>query len=201
MLLLLPLSAAARAPVVLILGDSLSAGYGISTDEGWVALLQARIASEVLPHEVINASVSGETTAGGLARLPRLLESHQPAVLVIELGANDGLRGVPLSVFRENLEALIRGGRDAGARILLLGVRLPPNYGAAYTEGFQAVYAEVAEGLGVALVPAFLKGIAEDWALMQSDGLHPKSQAQGLILDNVWPALRPLLEAAGKAAG
>lgn len=193
------MTAAARTPVVLVLGDSLSAGYGISTDEGWVALLQARIGLEALPHQVVNASVSGDTTTGGLTRLPQLLKAHQPSVLVIELGANDGLRGLPLDSFRGNLEALIRLGRDAGARILLLGVRLPPNYGAAYTEGFQAVYAEVADRLEVPLVPTFLKGIADDWALMQSDGLHPKSEAQALILDNVWPALLPLLEATAAA--
>lgn len=201
LLVLLPLIAVARPPVVLVLGDSLSAGYGISTDDGWVRLLQERIDREGLPHQVVNASISGETSSGGLTRLPPLMKEHRPAVLVIELGANDGLRGIPFRVLRKNLEAIIRTGRDGGSKVLLLGVRLPPNYGAVYTQAFQGVFAQVAEETGVALVPTFLAGIAEHRELMQSDGLHPKAEAQGRILDNVWPALAPLLEASAGAGG
>ncbi|MBK1653645.1 arylesterase [Allochromatium vinosum] len=192
--LCLPLgAAAAEAPVVLVLGDSLSAGYGIDTERGWVAQLAARIERAGLPHRVVNASLSGETTVGGLTRLPALVERHRPAVLVIELGANDGLRGWDFAVMRENLTRLVVQGREAGARVLLIGVRLPPNYGASYTDGFQAVFMEVAAEQGVPLVPTLLKGVAEDWSLMQADGLHPTAEAQERILDNVWPTLQPVL--------
>ena len=189
----LPMSVFAQAPVVLILGDSLSAAYGIATEQGWVARLAERIAQAGLPHQVVNASVSGETTAGGLTRLGTLLDRHRPAVLVVELGANDGLRGLGLDVMRGNLARLVAQGRERGARVLLIGVRLPPNYGASYTDGFQAVFREVAAEQGVPLVPALLKDVAEDWSLMQPDGLHPTAEAQGRILDNVWPTLEPLL--------
>jgi acyl-CoA thioesterase I len=188
-----PLEAFAQAPVVLVLGDSLSAGYGIDTEQGWVTRLAERIERSELPHQVVNASVSGETTAGGLTRLPALLERHRPAVLVIELGANDGLRGWGFAVMRENLTQLVVQGRESGARVLLIGVRLPPNYGASYTDGFQAVFMEVAAEQGVPLVPALLKDVAEDWSLMQPDGLHPTAEAQDRLLDNVWPTLKPLL--------
>ena len=183
----------AQAPVVLVLGDSLSAGYGLDTEQGWVARLGARIDRAGLPQRVVNASVSGETTAGGLTRLPSLLDRHRPTVLVIELGANDGLRGWDFAVIREQLTRLVTGGREAGARVLLIGVRLPPNYGASYSDGFQAVFGEVAAAQGVPLVPDLLKDVAEDWSLMQADGLHPTAEAQERILDNVWPALEPLL--------
>ncbi|WP_213381301.1 arylesterase [Allochromatium tepidum] len=183
----------AEAPVVLVLGDSLSAGYGIDTERGWVARLAERIERNGLPHRVVNAAVSGETTAGGLTRLPALLDRHRPAVLVIALGANDGLRGWGFDVIRENLTRLVVQGREAGARVLLIGVRLPPNYGVSYTDGFQAVFMEVAAEQGVPLVPALLKGVAEDWGLMQADGLHPTAEAQERLLDNVWPTLEPLL--------
>lgn len=180
---------------MLVLGDSLSASYGLASDEGWVALLAGRITGEGLPHQVVNASVSGDTTTGGLTRLPPLLERHRPAVLVIELGANDGLRGLGFDVIRENLARLVTQGRDVGARVLLIGVRLPPNYGASYTRGFQAMFQEVGAAQGVPLVPALLKDVAENWELMQPDGLHPTAEAQGRILDNVWPTLEPLLRA------
>lgn len=195
LLVLLPFAVVAQPPVVLVLGDSLSAGYGLSTEAGWVSLLARRIQREGRPHQVVNASVSGETTAGGLTRLPALLEEHRPSVLVIELGANDGLRGLPFGVMRENLGGLIRLGRDSGASVLLIGVRLPPNYGVAYTEGFQAVFREVSTQEGVPLVPALLKNVAEHWDLMQSDGLHPTAAAQDRLLDTVWPTLEPLLAA------
>jgi acyl-CoA thioesterase I len=183
----------AEAPVVLVLGDSLSAGYGIDTEQGWVLRLAERIERNGLPHRVVNAAVSGETTAGGLTRLPALLDRHRPAVLVIQLGANDGLRGWGFDVMRENLTRLVVQGREAGARVLLIGVRLPPNYGASYTDGFQAVFMEVAAEQGVPLVPDLLKDVAEDWSLMQPDGLHPTAEAQERILDTVWLSLEPLL--------
>jgi acyl-CoA thioesterase I len=197
-MLSLPLCAIANPPVVLVLGDSLSAGYGLATDEGWVSLLAARVKDAGLPHQVVNASVSGDTTAGGLTRATALIEQHRPAVLVIELGANDGLRGFGFGVMRDNLAGIIRLGRDSGSRILLVGVRLPPNYGASYTQGFQAVFQAVGEAQGVPVVPDLLKDVGEHWELMQPDGLHPTAEAQGRILDNLWPALEALLtETAG----
>jgi acyl-CoA thioesterase I len=183
----------ADPPVILVLGDSLSASYGLDRDSGWVSLLEERLRDLALPQRVVNASVSGDTTSGGLTRLDRLLEQNRPTLLVIELGANDGLRGLGFDVIRNNLVEMIRRGRTAGSQILLTGIRLPPNYGAAYTEGFQAVFREVAEAEGVPLVPDLLAGVAEDWSLMQADGLHPTAEAQPRILENVWPVLEPLL--------
>jgi acyl-CoA thioesterase-1 len=180
-------------PVILVLGDSLSASYGLDRESGWVSLLEERLRDLALPQRVVNASVSGDTTSGGLTRLGTLLEQNRPTLLVIELGANDGLRGLGFDVIRNNLVEMIRRGRTAGSQILLAGIRLPPNYGAAYTEGFQAVFREVAESEGIPLVPDLLAGVAEDWSLMQSDGLHPTAEAQPRILENVWPVLEPLL--------
>jgi acyl-CoA thioesterase-1 len=192
--LLLPTAVlAGDRPVILVLGDSLSAGYGLPAESGWVWLLEERIAERGYPHRVVNASVSGDTTAGGLSRLPLLLARHQPAVLVIELGANDGLRGLALEEIETNLSRLVQLGRKAGARVLLVGTRLPPNYGAAYAGRFQGVYAAVSEREHVALVPRLLAGVGEDWSLMQPDGLHPTAQAQPRLLDNVWPALESLI--------
>ena len=191
-------SAAATAgsgPTVLVLGDSLSAAYGIAQDRGWVALLQQRLAERGLPHRLVNASVSGETTRGGLTRLPRLLEEHRPGLVVIELGANDGLRGISDRVLADNLRGLVEAATKSGARVLLLGVRLPPNYGAAFNSRFDRVFDEVARETQTSLVPFFLKGVAEDRALMLPDGLHPAAEAQPVLLENVWPALEPLLEA------
>jgi acyl-CoA thioesterase-1 len=181
------------APAILILGDSLSAAYGIDIDEGWVRLLEERLKKRGLNVRVVNASISGETTAGGLGRLPALLVQHRPAVLVIQLGANDGLRGLSLDALRGNLVGLVQLGRKSGSRILLVGIQLPPNYGAAFNDGFQAVFRSVAASQQVPLVPSLLTGVAEDWSLMQADGLHPTAQAQPRILDNVWPELSPLL--------
>jgi len=192
--LLLPVvSHAARMPVVLVLGDSLSAGFGLSRAQGWVSLLAERTKALGLPHRVVNASVSGDTTAGGLTRLPPLLERHSPAVLVIELGANDGLRGLRFDEIETNLAQMVGLGRASGARVLLVGVRLPPNYGASYTERFQAIFREVAEREGVPLVPHLLKDVGEHWDLVQADGLHPTAEAQPLLLENVWKGLDPLL--------
>ena len=180
---------------MLILGDSLSAAYGIPEDRGWVALLQRRLLETGHPHRVVNASVSGETSVGGLNRLPRLLAEHAPALVVLELGANDGLRGFAPQVLGDNLRAMVAASREAGAQVLLLGVRLPPNYGGAFNARFERVYATVADETGTPLVPFFLEGVAEDRALMLPDGLHPAAEAQPRLLDNVWPALAPLLDA------
>jgi acyl-CoA thioesterase I len=192
--LLLP--AATRAedvPVILVLGDSLSAGYGLPRKSGWVRLLEQRIGDRGYPHRVVNASVSGDTTAGGLSRLPPLLERRAPDVLIVELGANDGLRGISLAEIDANLTRLVQMGKDSGARVLVVGNRLPPNYGAAYTDRFQALFKAVAEREQVAWVPRLLAGVADDWALMQADGLHPNADAQPRMLDNVWPGLDPLI--------
>ena len=182
-------------PVILVLGDSLSASYGLDRESGWVSLLEERLRERGMVYRVVNASVSGDTTAGGLTRLGALLDDHAPALVVIELGANDGLRGLGFEVIRNNLMTLVERSRAAGSRVIVAGLRLPPNYGAAYTDGFQAVFREVAETESVPLVPDLLAGVAENWDLMQADGLHPTAEAQPRILDNVWPILEPLLEA------
>ena len=187
-------AAAADKPVILVLGDSLSAGYGIPVDQGWVARLQRRLDAEGYGYAVVNASVSGETTVGALERLPRALERHKPALVIIELGGNDGLRGLPVTELRANLEALVSGSREAGARVLLAAVRMPPNYGPQYTEKFYAVYEGVAKDLRVPWVPFFLEGIALREDLFQDDGIHPDLEAQPILLDNVWPVLKPLLK-------
>lgn len=183
----------AGPPTILVLGDSLSAAYGLRTEEGWVALLERRLVQAGLDYRVVNASISGDTTGGGLTRLPQALERHRPHLVVIELGANDGLRGLPFREIEANLTALIGLARAAGAQVLLVGVRLPPNYGAAYTEGFQASLRKVAEAEAVPLAPDLLAGVAEDRQLMQADGLHPKAEAQSMLLANVWPEIEPLL--------
>lgn len=179
--------------MILVLGDSLSASYGLAREQGWVSLLRERLAAAGLPHQVVNASVSGETTAGGVTRLPALLERESPVVVIIQLGANDGLRGQSLELLRGNLHKLVDRAQGAGSRVLLIGNRLPPNYGAVYTEGFQDVFEAVAEAQQVPLVPFLLEGVAERWELIQPDGLHPKAAAQPQLLDNVWTKLGPLL--------
>ncbi|MCP5314621.1 MAG: arylesterase [Chromatiaceae bacterium] len=189
------LSAAASAtPKIVVLGDSLSSAYGIEQRQGWVALLQQRLQAEGHGHEVVNASITGDTTRGGLTRLPATLERERPAVLIIELGGNDGLRGLGLEQTRDNLQEMIAMGRSAGARLLLLGVRLPQNYGRDYGEKFHRIYLDLAGQHGVALVPFFLAGVAETRAMMQPDGIHPGAEAQPRILDNIWPQLVPLLQ-------
>lgn len=176
-----------------MLGDSLSAAYNMDVQQGWVALLQQRLKQRDLPYHVVNASISGDTTAGGLARLPRLLAEHRPQVVIVELGGNDGLRGLPPEETRRNLSAIVARARAAGAKVLLLGVELPPNYGTRFNERFRRVYREVAAEHGVPLVPFVLEGVATDPALMQPDGIHPNAAAQPRILENVWPLLAPLL--------
>jgi acyl-CoA thioesterase-1 len=187
-------SVASRTPVILVLGDSLSAAYGIALNQGWVSLLQSRLQQQGYPHRVVNASISGDTSAGGLTRLPAALESHQPSILILELGANDGLRAQPVSRLRENLDAMISLGEDAGAQTLLIGVLIPPNYGLVYTNRFREVYPQLATKHGINLVPFLLEGVATDPGLMQADGLHPTAAAQPGLLDNVWPKLEPLLD-------
>ncbi len=186
--------ALAEKPVILVLGDSLSAGYGISTSSGWVALLQRRLEQQGYPQRVVNASISGDTTSGGLARLPQALAQHQPQLVILELGANDGLRGLSLEEMRRNLVTIIDKSREQGATLLLVGVRLPPNYGALYVKKFHDVYRQLAQKHKVAFVPYLLAGVGGRADLIQADGLHPRAKAQGLILDSIWPHLLPILK-------
>jgi acyl-CoA thioesterase-1 len=178
---------------LLVFGDSLSAGYGIDASAGWVSLLDKRLRAEGYGYRVVNASVSGETTTGGLGRLPRALATHRPALIILELGANDGLRGLPLETSRANLEQMLQACRVAGVRVLLLGMKMPPNYGPKYTTGFEHLFSDLARTYRVPLVPFFLDGVALNPALIQADGLHPTAAAQPLLLKNVWPRLAPLL--------
>ena len=188
------------APVILVFGDSLSAGLGIHVEQGWVSLLASKISQLGYGFKVINASVSGETTAGGLGRLPHALDVQQPRILILELGANDGLRSLPLANTRDNLDKMITLARARGVTVLLLGMRMPPNYGERYTSGFQDMYTGLAQAHKLTLVPFLLDRVALNPALMQADGMHPNAQGQPLLLDNVWPKLEPLLRAAGSPA-
>lgn len=181
------------AKTLLVFGDSLSAGYGLRPESAWPSLLQARLAEKGLDYSVANLSISGETTAGGLSRLPAALRRHRPAAVILALGANDGLRGLPLAQMRANLDAMIAAAQAAGSRVLLVGMRLPPNYGP-YAGQFHASFAEVAKQRKVPEVDFLLAGIAEQPALFQPDGLHPTAEAQPHLLDNVWPQLVPLLK-------
>lgn len=176
----------------MVIGDSLSAGYGITPQKGWVSLLSDKLAKQG-QYKLINLSTSGDTTSNGLAKLPKALGQYKPDILIIELGANDGLRGLAISQMTSNLETMVKKGNEAGARILLLATDLPPNYGPEYLKQFNNVYKELAKRYQVALVPMFLKGIAGNDQLMQNDGLHPNEKAQPLILNNIWPTLNPLL--------
>jgi len=186
-------AAAHTARTILVFGDSISAGYGIRVEIGWVALLQAKLDRQGYGYRVINASVSGETTAGGLDRLPRALALHRPRIVILELGGNDGLRALPIAEMRANLGRMARLARAARAAVLLLGMRLPPNYGPEYTAQFHRAFVDLARRQRLAFVPFLLRGIALQPALMQADGLHPNERGQPLLLANVWPALRPLL--------
>jgi len=190
----MPPAAHSATPSILVIGDSIAAGYGIDPASGWVALLGRRLADHDRPYIMVNASISGDTTAGGLRRLPDLLATHRPEIVLIELGGNDGLRGLPLTTFRANLEEMVRLAQGTARAVVLVGVRMPPNYGPRYAEGFATVYREVAEASGAALVPALLASIGERPELMQNDGIHPRTVAQPLIVDNVWPTLVPLLD-------
>ncbi|WP_374479552.1 arylesterase [Zoogloea sp.] len=181
------------ASKILVWGDSLSAGYGLRPQEAWPVLLGQKIGTAKLPYEVVNGSISGETTAGGLSRLPAALQAHKPAIVIIELGANDGLRGLPVKAMSANLQGMIDASRQAGAKILLIGMRMPPNYGPAYTAAFEGTYRELAKANQTRLVPFLMQGFADRPDHFQQDGIHPIAAAQPLIADTVWQELRPLL--------
>ena len=190
-----------KPPVLLVVGDSLSAEYGIPRGSGWVALLEGRLADQRLAWRVVNASVSGDTTAGGRSRLPALLQREKPSIVIVELGGNDALRGLPLSATRDNLTAMVRAAKAAGARVLIAGMQVPPNYGRQYGQDFAALFAEVARAERTALVPFLLAGVADAAdaeAMFQPDRIHPVAAAHPRILDNVWPTLRPMLGAASR---
>jgi acyl-CoA thioesterase-1 len=191
---LLGLAPAALAKTVLVFGDSLAAAYGIAQSRGWVALLEERLKRERPEYRVVNASISGETTSGGLSRFPRVLAEHKPAVVILELGANDGLRGLPVAEMKKNLGAMASRAQAAGAKVLLVGMRLPPNYGPEYTAAFEAAFAEVAKQHRAALVPFLYEGFAEDLDHFQPDRIHPNERAQPRMAENVWKALLPLLK-------
>lgn len=184
---------AAPARTVLVLGDSLSAAHNIATEQGWVHLLEVRLGKMVPPWVVVNASISGETSLSGRNRLPALLATYRPGVVVIELGANDGLRGLSLNQLRDNLAAMVSAAQATHAKVLLLGIELPVNYGPQYRDGLRAVYADLARQKHVALLPFLLDGVALDPALMQADGLHPTAAGEPKVLENVWRELQPLL--------
>jgi acyl-CoA thioesterase-1 len=181
------------SPTILVLGDSVSAGYGLASNEGWVALLQSRLQTQGYGYRVVNASVSGETTTGGLARLPRALSVHRPQIVIVELGGNDGLRALPLETSRRNLERIIETSRASGARVLLLGMKIPPNYGPRYSQGFEQLFRDLARRYRLPFEPFFLEKIALAPGMMQADGLHPTAKAQPVMLDTVWPVLKPML--------
>ena len=180
--------------MILIIGDSLSAGYGMTLDASWPRLLQQRLDDNGHSYRVFNSSISGDTTQGGLARFPRLLGKHQPDIVIIELGANDGLRGIDVDVTRKNFIQMIESSLSIGATVILAGMRLPPNYGQVYTEKFHMLYVELAEQYGLLLVPFLMEGVALDPQLLQDDGIHPNAQAQPALLDNVWRVLEPALD-------
>jgi acyl-CoA thioesterase-1 len=189
---LMPMTALAKS--IVVLGDSISAGYGIEVKQGWVALLQNKLAQANSSYEVVNASISGDTTAGGLARIDKILATHKPDVVLVELGANDGLRGLQPRLAKDNLAEIARRARKAGAKVLLLSMRIPPNYGKRYTEMFYDVYPQLSKELGVAYMPFILEDVALVKELMQPDGLHPNAKAQPMIADKVWEHLQPLLK-------
>jgi acyl-CoA thioesterase I len=194
-------AARAETPTILVFGDSISAGYGLPrVEQGWVALLQAKLLKQGYGYEVINASVSGETTAGGLARLPRALSLHHPSIVILELGGNDGLRALPIAPMFANLTRMAELSSAAGAKVVLVGIRIPPNYGPQYTEQFSQVYAQIAHDEHLVWVPFLLEGVALTPALMQEDGIHPNGAGQPRLLENVWPVLAPLLKPPAHAA-
>jgi acyl-CoA thioesterase-1 len=186
-------SAATTEPVILIVGDSLSAGYGIDIKQGWVTLLEQRLKTQGYGYRVVNASVSGETSAGARGRLQKLLELHRPSIMILEIGANDGLRGLPIVQTKDNLANMVMQAKTAGVRVLVAGMQMPPNYGAKYTQEFAAVFSDVTHEYKQTLIPFFLDGVALDMQLVQADGLHPTAAAQPRLLDNVWRPLQPLL--------
>ena len=194
---LAPAHAQGTQPKILVVGDSLSAEYGLVRGSGWVALLEQRLAREKLAWQVVNASISGDTTSGGRSRLPALLKAHRPQVVILELGGNDALRGLPLAMTQANLTDMTRAAKAAGAQVLIAGMAVPPNYGRAYGEGFTALFGTVARAERVALLPFLLAGVADGPdadAMFQADRIHPKAEAHPRMLANVWPVLRPLLK-------
>jgi acyl-CoA thioesterase-1 len=184
----------AESPKIMIYGDSLSAAYGIPQQQGWVSLLQKKLASEHYQYEVINASISGETTSSGVSRIHNALKQVKPSIVIIELGANDGLRGLPIQAMTTNLEAIIQQSKESGAKILLVGMRIPPNYGPQYTKLFSQSYVKLSQVHEIPLVPFMLENIAAKANLIQDDGLHPNAVAQPMVLDNIWPHLKKLLK-------
>jgi len=199
-LMMLWMPAASAAPAILVYGDSLSAAYGIAKDQGWAVLLQKKLAAEGYAHQVANASISGETTSGGRSRIATTLKQQQPSIVILALGANDGLRGLPVKDMQANLAAIIEACRERRAKVLLVGMRIPPNYGPRYTEAFAAAYPGLSRQFKLPLVPFLLDGVGGDRALTQEDGLHPTAAAQPRLLDNLWPALKPLLGPPGKVS-
>jgi len=186
---------ASDSPTVLIFGDSLSAGYGIDVDQSWAALLQQRLEEQGYEHRVVNASISGETTEGGAARIDSAIGTFSPDLIILELGGNDGLRGFPPARIKGNLEVIARRARDSGAGVVLLGIRIPTNYGARYTRAFEAVYPEVATELGIKWIEFFMDGVALNDELLQEDRIHPNAEAQAILLDNAWPIIHDTLDA------
>jgi acyl-CoA thioesterase I len=186
-------AAYSASKTILVLGDSLSAEYGLVRGTGWVPLLVDRLKTEKIDANVINASISGETTSGGKSRLPQLLAKHRPEVIIIELGANDGLRGLSIAATEQNLRSMIKASKDAGARVLLVGMQIPPNYGVDYTRRFAGMYPKLSKELKLALVPFLMENFAQQPAMFQADRIHPAPEAQPIMLNNVWPHLKPLL--------
>lgn len=193
-MLLAAASANAGLPTVLVFGDSLSAGYGMEVDQSWPALLQARLEDQGYEHKVVNASISGETSEGGAQRINHAVERYAPAIVVIELGGNDGLRGFPPNLLKRNLQTMIDTSRDAGAQVVLLGIRIPTNYGPRYTRSFEKVYRDLASAYSLPWVEFFMAGVALDDSMMQDDGIHPNADAQEILLDNAWPAIVDALQ-------
>jgi acyl-CoA thioesterase-1 len=195
MLLMASAASAAGTPTILIFGDSLSAGFGLDVDQSWGALLQQRLEEQGYEHRVVNASISGETTEGGVTQIASAIDAFSPGLIILELGGNDGLRGFPPARIKNNLMAIATRARDSGAEVVLLGIRIPTNYGARYTEAFEAVYEEVANELGIRWIEFFMEGVALNDELLQEDRIHPNEQAQPILLDNAWPIIRATLGA------
>lgn len=183
-----------NAETILVFGDSLSSAYGLNQQQGWVTLLQEKLHQSQYPHQVINASISGETTAGGVQRIAQTLKQHQPSIVILALGANDGLRGLPITEMQKNLESILNQTQKTRAKVVLVGMKIPPNYGAKYTQAFAQTFAELAYRHNVNYVPFLLEGVAGNPALNQADGIHPAAQAQTRLLNNIWPQLKPLLK-------
>jgi acyl-CoA thioesterase-1 len=186
-------ASASSAPTVLVIGDSLSAGYGIEVDQSWTTLLQLRLQSQGYEHRVVNASISGDTTEGGATRIVAALDNFDPELVILELGGNDGLRGIPPDTMKGNLRSIIETSRASGASVILLGIRIPTNYGPRYTSAFEAVYRDLAEQLDIPWIEFFMEGVALDDSLMQADGIHPNEEAQPILLDNAWPMVSKAL--------